>query len=253
MKQDTTVLTSNIIRLMKGLHTLTERAQGGREEGMGILYGRPGEGKTTAIAYAVTQTRAIYLRANVTLTVTTLLELLCQELMVTPSRARARMLAAIGQELAMDPRPILVDEADYVCRPSRASRDMLDVLRDVYDLARVPVLLVGLPDDEMVRLLRPAQEGALARFSRRITERIPFDGLHLVDAQRVAGELCEIEVEGAQPPGGTPVPGQGTLVEHLHREAQGNIGRLVTALGEVERWARLNGLSAVSLADYTAR
>ncbi len=134
---------------------------------------------------------------------------------------------------------MLIDEADYLCRPGRASRDMLDALRDLYDLARVPVLLVGLPDDELVRLLRPAQDGPLSRFSRRITERIEFRGLHATDAVKVASELCEVEVERA-------------LAERLHADAGGNVGRLVVALAEAERWARTNGRDVVTLAEYSS-
>ena len=255
MKQGKTVMTGNIVTLMRALQALTERAASHREEGMGILYGNPGEGKTTAISHAINQVRGIYVRANVTLTVSTLLGLLCRELMVPPARSRGKMLEQVAQELAMDPRPIVIDEADYLCRPGRASRDMLDALRDLYDLARIPILLVGLPDDEMVRLLRPAQEGPLARFSRRITERVHFRGLHIVDAQKIAGELCEVPIEGALGAGqraGDVAPA-GTLVERLHADAGGNVGRLVVALGEAEKLAVANGLEAITLDDWNAR
>lgn len=255
MKQGKTVTTANIVRLMRALENLSRRTAGGREEGMGILYGDPGEGKTTAISHAINQVRGIYVRANVTLTVSTLLGLLCRELMVAPARSRGKMLEQVAQELALDPRPIVIDEADYLCRPGRQSRDMLDALRDLYDLARIPILLVGLPDDEMVRLLRPAQEGPLARFSRRITERVHFRGLHISDSQKIAGQLCEVSIEGALPEGARAgdVSPEGTLLERLHADAGGNVGRLVVSLGEAERFARANDIGTLTLDDWNAR
>ena len=237
MKKGITVQTSNIVRFMSAIGRLNESAAS--EEGMGILYGHPGEGKTTAIAYAAIQTNAVYLRASVVWTVTTMLQALSEELYVPVARQRAPMLKACAEALSQSRRPVIIDEADYVCRPNRQSLDVLDALRDVYDLARVPVVLVGLPDDEMVRLLSPVQTGPFARFSRRISERVEFRGLRAADARLVATELCEVGIEDA-------------LADELHRQAGGNIGRLVKELARVERAARTNKITAVTLDTYAS-
>ncbi|MEO0558198.1 MAG: ATP-binding protein [Bacteroidota bacterium] len=236
MKKGITVQTSNIVRFMSALARLNQSAE--TEEGMGILYGHPGEGKTTAIAYAATQTNAVYVRASVVWSVTTMLQTLSEELHLPIGRQRAPMLKACAEALSFNRRPVVVDEADYICRQNRQALDILDALRDLYDLSRVPVLLVGLPDDEMVRLLSPVQTGPFARFSRRISERVEFNGLRLADALLVAEQLCEVEMAA-------------DVVEEMHRETGSNIGRLVKRLAQVERAARTNGLTAVDAETYT--
>lgn len=244
-----TVQTSNITKLMAMVgHLMNDRSA---NERMGMVFGRPGEGKTTAIEHAVIQTRGVFVRAARAWSPTSLLQALCDELQVRRSHQRYPMHQAICQALAVDPRPVFVDEADYCAERV----DLLDTLRDIYDATGVPVVLFGM--DTLPGLIpafapnRPLH-GPHARFTRRITRRLQFRGITLLDAQRVAGELCEIPVEGALAPGqeAGSVSGVGTLVERLHGDADGNVGRLVVLLEEAERVARANELPHVTLAAW---
>lgn len=228
-------------------------------EGMGLLYGRPGEGKTTAVTHVVITYNCVYLRASVAWTPSTMLKTLCRELGLEARRSRFDMLEACAQELALSLRPLIVDEADYIARPGPHRTDMLDALRDLYDLAQVPVMLVGMKD--LVNKVKPSTRSNLkyadsdeARFHRRITEVVEFDGLKLVDAQMVAGELCEIGIEGALVPGAAKgsVVAKGTLIEHLFAECGGSIDRLVHELTRVERFGKKNDLDSVDLATWTS-
>ena len=240
------VQTGNIHKLLHMVAALTNSSSS--NERMGMVYGRPGEGKTTAITHAVIQTRGVFVRAARAWSPTSLLQALCAELQVRSARSRYPMYTAICEALAMDPRPVFIDEADYCAERA----DLLDTLRDIYDQAQVPVILIGM--DTLPALIPPFRadrplHGPHARFTRRITRRLEFHGIQLLDAQRVAGELCDVAVEGALPPGAAPgsVSAEGTLVERLHTDADGNVGRLVVLLEEAERVARTNDLPVITL------
>ena len=57
--RNTIVLTSNIMKFLQALTALQKRGVG--EEGMGLLSGLPGEGKSTTIAYVVNTRGGVYL------------------------------------------------------------------------------------------------------------------------------------------------------------------------------------------------
>jgi len=227
------VLTSNV-RMARGALTRLLSRDSGREEGMALLYGRPGEGKTTAVGYLMNQYDAVFLRANIawTTSITAMLQALMRELEHEPLAYRAPMLEVAIEVLARTGRPLFVDEADYCLR----NMDLLDALRDIYDSARAPVVLITM--ETAPRIIRSSAR--LARFRRRITEWIEFQGLSLEDARQVAAELVDVRIEE-------------DLLDRLHRETDGNIGLMVPALGRVEQAARASGLEAISLETFGAR
>lgn len=228
------VETSNIAKFLKAVEELKQRGVG--EEGMGLLWGNPGEGKSTTVAYVQNQAGGVHLRARVTWTVTSMLSSLMNELGMEAGRYRDRMIQDAIHTLTLHPRPIFVDEADYLFRQT----DMLDALRDVYDSARVPVILIGMED--MARRIRSdARSGnRFNRFERRITQWIEFKGMTLEDAAKVANDLCEVRVSD-------------DLVEHLHARTSGNIGNVVIGLRRIERFGKSNGLDEVTLTAFGNR
>lgn len=245
------VRTSDLLRLLHAVTTLRDRSSG--EEGMGLLHGEPGVGKSTAIAYTVNATSGVLVRARVTWSVTSMLQAIGREFELPPHPHRDPMVDAIvqAQASAEQPRPIFVDEADYLLRSRSGRTEMLDALRDIYDLTGCPVILIGM--EEIEQTLRTQKR--YSRFDRRVTQRVEFRGMTEVDAQRVAGELCEVHVEGSmqksEKTGSVAVAG--TLVEHLRAKTKGNIGYFVRELGQVERWAATNGAATVTLQDWTSR
>lgn len=220
--------TKNVRKFLKVLDELRNRPMG--VEGMGILWGRPGEGKTTVLAYATNIHNGIFLRARRSWTMTSLLEAMVTELGGTAGRRRSQMEDWIERRLMESEaeRIILVDEADYLFSArGRAVTDMLDVLRDIYDQTGTPVVLAG-----MENIARRIQEEG--RFARRITSWVEFQGIDLDDVRIVADTLCEVSVAD-------------DLLKHLHKECKASIGNIVPALSRVETFGRTNGLSTVSL------
>jgi DNA transposition AAA+ family ATPase len=123
----------------------------------------------------------------------------------------------VAELLRGKPRPIFIDEADYCFRHF----EIVDALRDVYDLTKCPVILIGM--ENIARAVRSHE-----RISRRITQWIEFRGLDLEDTTKVAQETCEVEISPC-------------LLQYVHRETFGNIGRIIIALEKIERFAKAHG------------
>lgn len=222
-------MTKNVKRFLYAVRELKNRDLG--VEGMGLLWGQPGEGKSTAIAYAVNAMDGVYLRANRTWTMTGMLAALCAELELPSGRIRAPMMDNCIRKLMEMPRPIFVDEADYLLK----NFDMLDTLRDIYDLTGSPVVLIGMED--LARRLQLADNG---RFARRLTQWVEFDGVDAADARILADTVCEVGVAD-------------DLLAGLYDAARANIGRMTTGLARIETFGRTNRLDTIALADWGKR
>lgn len=224
-----TVVTDNVTRFRMALTQALNRAPG--TEGMVILWGRPGEGKTTVIADSANRFHAVYLRATSAWTMTTMLQTLSRELGLQATSKRQAMMDAIVETLSVERRPIIVDEADYLLR---GRGDMIDALRDIYDLTQVPVVFVGM--EEFKKRLRSLGGG---RFMRRLTQWVEFAGLTKHDTRLVIQQLCEVEVTD-------------DLIDHVHDRCEANIGRIVIAISRIEAAARASSpsLSRISLEQF---
>lgn len=214
-------------------------------EGMGVWFGPPGVGKTTSLGYVRGLYKGIYIRAMTCSTVTSILGDLCSALgWVSPKPGVKRMLRKtdmvdfVIDRLTRDQdnpdrpvpqRPIFVDEADY------AMRDfvLMDILRDIYDETKCPVIFVGMED-----FARKLKEHS--RFARRTVQWTEFHGLDRDDALQVAEERCETKLAD-------------DLFEHVFRETRGNIGRLVIALQFIDKFAIRNGVARLDLKEWGDR
>ncbi|MBW2561720.1 MAG: ATP-binding protein [Deltaproteobacteria bacterium] len=220
-------MTKNVRRLLASVRDLMDRPQG--VEGMGLLWGLPGEGKSTTVAYAANAMDGIFLRANACWTVTSMLGALMVELGMEPMGRRAPMIEAGCKRLMETPRVLFIDEADYLFEHPQ----MLDALRDIYDITGSSVVLIG-----MERFARKIQQRG--KFARRITQWVEFAGIDAADARTLADTVCEVGVAD-------------DLLAYILDAARSNVGRMVTALARVEQLGKLNKLDAVTRADWGKR
>jgi DNA transposition AAA+ family ATPase len=143
-----TVKTKDVRRFDQGIYDLLNRSKG--VEGQGVVWGPPGVGKTTALTLLANDYDAVYIRALGCSTVTSILGDLCRYLGGERKCRRTDMVEYIVTKLTKGtsgeptpaPRPIIVDEADYCIRQF----DIMDSLRDIYDISGCPVILVGMED-----------------------------------------------------------------------------------------------------------
>ncbi|MBW4056964.1 MAG: AAA family ATPase [Proteobacteria bacterium] len=219
--------TKNVQRFIAAIDALNNATPG--TEKCGLLWGDPGEGKTTTVAYAANIYDAIFVRAVGCWTVTSMLGELCKELGGHRMCRRSDMIEFICKALADKPRPVFIDEADYLF----AQESMLDAVRDIYDLSGCPVILIGMED-----IARKIQNKS--RFARRITQWVEFSGIDMDDARTVVKECSEVEIDD-------------DLLRHLHKEAAGNIGRIIIGLSRIEVFAKSNRLGTVTLRQWDNR
>ena len=230
-----TVKTKDVRRFDNGINELLNRSKG--VEGQGVLWGKPGTGKTTALTLMANDYDAVYIRALGCSTVTSILGDICKVLGGDRKCRRADMVEYIvtrlkqglpGEPLPV-PRPVIIDEADYCIK----NFDIMDTLRDIYDLSGCPVIMVGMED-----IARRLQENG--RFARRLTQWIEFRGLDIDDTALVAEACCEVKLAE-------------DLIEYLHQKTVGNVGRIKVGLDKIEKFAVANGKSVVSLSDWGER
>ncbi|MBI4928162.1 MAG: ATP-binding protein [Anaerolineae bacterium] len=225
--KDEMAMTKNVRRFLAAVRELNDRPMG--VEGMAILWGEPGEGKSTTVAFACNTLDGIFLRANTCWTPTSMLAALMVELGQPAANRRTPMVEAAVKCLAARPRPIFIDEADYLFRQA----DMLDVMRDIYDVTGSPVVLIGM--EEFARKVQ-----AKGKFARRITQWVEFSGIDQDDARTLADALCDVKLAD-------------DLLEHVHHAARKNIGRMVTGLARIEQFGRLNAMETVTKKAWANR
>jgi hypothetical protein len=222
-------MTKDMRKFIQSIDDLINRPNPSKTEGQGLLWGHPGLGKTTSIAYAVSQFDGIFVRALGCWTVTAMLGELCRELGGKRLCRRSDMVEFIVAELTKSgstPRPIFIDEADYCIRDFK----MVDTLRDIFDLSRNPIIMIGMED--IARQIKTNE-----RVARRITQWVEFRGLDLADTHLVAEECCEVQLTD-------------DLLDHLHKETGANIGRIIIGLTRIEKFAKANGITKIGSAEW---
>jgi DNA transposition AAA+ family ATPase len=222
----------NVMRLKAAGDALLRRAPG--LPGIGLIWGPTGYGKTTATTWFVNQCHGVYIRAISQWSPKSMLGALARELDIDGRRRfnNGELVELIVQHLSECGRPIFIDEADYIVE----RKPLTDTLRDVHDLATVPVVLIGMHGIE--KRIRGNEQ-----FTGRVAQWVGFTGLDEEDARLLAEQLVEVRI-GAD------------LLAALYADAspKGGTGaearRLVVGLDNIEGYARSRGLSAIKRADW---
>ena len=217
------VPVKNVMRLSAAGESLIQRASG--VPGIGLVHGETGYGKTTAMDWYANRCNAVYVRAMATWTPSYMLRAIARELGVETRGSNADMVGTIVERLAFAQRPVFVDEADYIVDSKR----MTESLRDLHDMALVPVVLIGMGDIE--RKLSHRKQ-----FTRRILQSVQFHPLDIEDARRITDALCEVEIAD-------------DLLSKIHSDANGACGTIIVQLAGAERIAKARGMGRLTLPD----
>ena len=220
-------IVKNVINLQNAHDALESRAPG--IPGMGLVYGFTGAGKTTAIAWLVTQCNGVYVRAGATWTPTSMLGSIMKELGADPLGRAAPMVDFIVNELAVNRRSLFLDEADYLT----GNLKMLETMRDIHDLSQTPVMLIGMEGIDQKLIHRK-------QLSRRISHWVKFLPADLDDAAILAETTCEVQIED-------------DLLAYLHKESKGSIGLMTIGLSRIEAFAKAQELTTIDLATWGKR
>jgi DNA transposition AAA+ family ATPase len=220
-----TTITKNIKAYLVAMGAQEERSL--NVEGMSLLRGRPGEGKTWGTAFVCNRVNGVHVRALRTWSISSMLAAMVNELGGKPSRFINPMFEFVVKQLKVTRRSLFIDEADYL------NEAMIDVVRDIYDLSRRPVVMIGM--DDITRSLANNE-----RFMRRITQDIPFKPLDINDTRLVCDDKCEVGVAD-------------DLLARLHTESGGNIGLVTNGLAAIERHAKSSNIDSVDLEGWGKR
>jgi len=203
------VRTENVNRLVAALAELVRRGPG--VPGLALVHGHQGYGKTVATEWWAVQQGAVYLRAQAAWTVPWLLMDLAASLGLAPEHISRNNFRLVIRELRQRPRPVLLDEADYLVRDRR----LLDTVRDLYDAAGAPIVLVGMAG------VREAVARRSPQFWSRVSQEVEFQPLTVEDTRLIAWELCDLELPAE-------------AARRLVRETEGNIRKTVVLLHHLE-------------------
>ncbi|WP_347279606.1 AAA family ATPase [Plasticicumulans sp.] len=227
-----TAIVKNIVRLDEAYEAVEQRDPG--VEGMVLVYGATGAGKSTAIRRLQDRSNAIYTEASPSWSLQGMLRSIMFACGVDPKGRAADMEKYVVDHMMGENRPLIVDELDHLMLPGQSTTlRMLEALRSLYDKSGMPVVMVGM--DKIDRKIKLREQ-----LSRRIFQWVRFDDLDYEDIRTTADSLCEVAVAD-------------DLLDHLVRQVGARMGWIVPNLARIERRAKGNGWSEIDLAGWGDR
>ena len=194
--------------------------------GLGMVWGKPGLGKTeTAIWYVVNHEAGILVAARPGMTINWLLDELVSELGESPARRRQDMFRQAVDLLRSEARIVIVDESDFLMSDSR----VLETVRALHDASGAPFILIGM--QEFAKKLRRH-----SHLWDRVIHRIQFEPLSDVEVAYVGKELCEVVVDA-------------DALAWIAEKSQGKIRHVIRLLYYAERKAKINAKDSIGAKD----
>ena len=134
------IVTENYRKLEVAVDALVNRDP--NQPGIGLFYGKPGVGKSTAIDICYSKNSNIeYIIMQRLWRPRRLLEEICELFHLgDPEYRLDRLSDQVCKGLQHWNKPLLIDEADYLLK----NGIMLDVIRDIHDKTKVPIILIGM-------------------------------------------------------------------------------------------------------------
>lgn len=216
----------NVIALQDVIDSLSNRDYG--VPGIGLVHGKSGLGKTTAVTYLFNQINGIYVSMRTTDTATSLLARIMDELGAQPLSRVSKMVDYIVEQMSLHERALFIDEADYLMGYVR----LLETVRDIYDATEVPVVLIGM--DQIARRISSRKQ-----FYNRISEWSEFKPADLDDVITMADYLIRHEIRVDH-----------DLLDDLRIKSVGELRRITIGLKRIEKLALVNELDLVTPAHW---
>jgi len=183
--KDLVVPTENLQGFASVAEALTTKPE--RLDRMGLIFGKWGLGKTTALEWFFANHPCFYVRSMAAWQRSA--NMMVEDILAAYRvEARGRLKLDVRELVRVVKKhgvPLFIDEADRVVR--RAI--LIETVRDVHDLSRVPIILIA--QEDVMALLGRRDMGHILS---RITEKYEFRELSVRDIQRVAPALCGLAV-----------------------------------------------------------
>lgn len=218
--------TKNIDAVSRAYANLKGRAS--TVPGMMLIYGPAGYGKTTACEHLLATCGGVSIRAQVFWSPSGMLDAICESLSLEPTSRPYRTVRLISNHLKRNPQPLVIDEADHLLTKPL----LLEGLRDIHDLTKNPVVLVGMEGIDRKIQRHP-------QLLRRLTQFAELGPLDLMDLKSVARSVCS-----------TPVDDD--LLSHILSASKGSTGLAVVGLSQIDRFFQ-GEQKPVKLKDWKSR
>jgi Cdc6-like AAA superfamily ATPase len=230
------VPTSNVERFFAAARAVEGRLSDPEVMGLGLVYGKPGLGKSMALeAYHAGQkkggrVRTVPVRALAHWSESSMLRALLRAVGQEPiAYRRDVMFDQLAESLINQPAILLVDEIDAVA----GHRMMIASLKDLHDVTQSAVLMIG---EERV-------DGLLRRFESFYNRFNSSAVVHLVghtaeDVANVIEQRCEVPVDGE-------------VSKAVFEESGGKSMRsVIDRIREIEAWCSTNSIKQFTLKEW---
>ena len=184
--RDKIVITRNMAGFASLMDNLIQKPK--RLDRMGLIFGKWDFGKSTAIEWIFANTPCFYVSAKAAWlrSVNMMVEDVLSAYRVEPSGRLKQDFRELIRSAKKNQAPLIIDEADRIVRKTL----LIELIRDVHDFAKVPIVLVG--QENIINLLNRRNMGAVYS---RISEAFEFLPLTSQDIQQIAKELCDIDCD----------------------------------------------------------
>ena len=220
--KDTFAMTKNVQRFAAGIEVVRTPIRG--RIGMMLAFGPPGTGKTETGMWYAARNDVPYIRAKDITSRRSLLSNIVAELGEAPAFRSDTLFDQAVEQLFDRPRPLLVDEVDYLMRGG-----MVEVLRDLNDITNIPIVLMGMEHaDKKLKRFRHLFD--------RISAVVKFNIFDEKEIVNLADQICEIQLTG-------------DAITFIHGQSKGKLRLITTWMSRAEQMAKLNDLKSVSAAN----
>jgi DNA transposition AAA+ family ATPase len=147
-----------------------------------VVYGKPGTGKSRSLTeFAVRKmtTSPVIVLCSANVTTRHFVQLIAQQLGLDDSQTTARLEVLVAEKLKRSPRPIFVDQANYL------SEKGLGSISYIWEVARVPVVLAGTKDLFELFTTSRLTEDVRAQLSSRVAMHYPLAELSIKEVKAI--------------------------------------------------------------------
>ena len=212
-------ITKNVHRFLSGVE-LAQTPIKGRVGNM-LAFGPPGTGKTDVGQWYAAQNDVPYIRAKDITSRRSLLANIVAELGVAGAFRSDELFSQIVEQLIERPRPIIIDEVDYLLRGGA-----VEILRDINDMTNTPVIMMGMENaDKSLRRYRHLYD--------RFSAIVKFELFSAAEIATLAAEICTVALDE-------------DAVAFIAQSGQGKLRLTTTWFARAEQLAKRNSLSTVS-------
>jgi DNA transposition AAA+ family ATPase len=217
--KETFAITKNVRRFVHGVEVVQTPIKG--RIGNMLAFGPPGTGKTDVGQWYASQNDVPYVRAKDISSRRSLLANIVAELGVAGSFRTDDLFNQIVEQLIERPRPIIIDEVDYLVRGGA-----VEVLRDINDMTNTPIIMMGMEHAEKnLRRFRHLYD--------RFTAIIRFELFDVDEIRGLAESICT-------------VPLSDCALQFISQNGQGKLRTTTTWFARAEQISKRNKLSEVS-------